>query len=891
MGVVAIVTVIVAFAYTQTDGGSWAIERMTRLRGQLILIIDVALILILCGASIAVLAIRNRNLILSGIFLAGSALLVATSNLMAKLTELVDAADWLRITILLIAGSSWGLGWGLGAKVGRTYPPLWSLLLPFLISALLITILSNSATKSLALIWLLLLSISIGRAGFQLLSVHASSNNRRVNNLVAFGLGLTVLSAAGFALGVAELAHPRALLFTILLITFSLLMHIWVLVKENIFSLSASCLSYSATCSMLYGLLSAVLLAQWMACLAPETGPDALGGRVALPLMWLNGGAVRGYPELIYSYASLAGETLYLLFLPIANNSVAKITAFACQLIIVKEILGSSRHLKNLWRIAATIAFASSTIVWWQLIHGFVDLLQAVLIVGAMESLRRWLKSKSLRDLLLSGLLAGSSTAVKLNGVIAITLVCGYVFLSLIIRRHSVWEATRSSLIAAFAAVIALLPWLIRSLILTGNPIFPFANWLFKSPLISRELVAKHFGEPFGFEAFRAIFDIFLSPGKYVEIGSYHPFFLALAVGFCLIIPVANKVVKFWAIMFMLAALAWLVSEPNLRYSLYVGLFAALAISRISIVRGLSIVIRPTISLFAAASLFIGCVGQLARPASWLWSSNNNPSFPLNWAIGNQTDDSFLRANLATYPMAIAFNETVDTGTRLWEMPWIRDHLYFRGTTVSSPHGSLPLLSPLAELLPGQFPPLRSAEIFNKLRLSGITHLLFDVENQWLLNVPESEWPGIFSHEFTKGWLNIIATNQNLRLYRLHDHSVNEETSTSLLEDVILPVDTNLECKVSEGQLLEIVFEPTLSSGEKDSYLNLAWYSPSGKLLLYQPHNLSFVRVGTWHRWLQTVPPGAARLVVYVRVLKSHGNIRLNKLLGSSKAYGSSKTY
>jgi len=625
---------------------------------------------------------------------------------------------------------------------------------------------------------------------------------------------------------------------------------------------------------LLGGAAFGIAFVVWIAALAPETGPDALGSRSALPMMWLRDGAIRSYPELLGSYMGLAGEVMHLLVLPLTGPNCAKVVSMASALVIVIALGHRSWGAKRPERILAGLCLFGSTVVWWQFVHGFVDLQQASLFLGACIATMAWRKSKDPSWAALVGLLGGAATAVKLNGgAVLLIAVCAMVPSLVGPERR---RAAISLAMLTLTSMAMIGPWLLRSWLLTGNPVFPFANNYFNSPLAPLTLVAKHFGLPFDINLVTLPWKIVAEPGRFVEIGTVHTVW-ALLLARC----VWQRCIRWeWAIIGCLVWLAWLTTEQNTRYAI-----PALVVTAVALV-----VAPPAITRYSRLELWIiaacwllGTVLGLTRPSAWLWRANNGPAFPLDWAYGRQSTETYLQDRLPTYPLAQALLDAAGPHTRLWQVPWLRDHLYFAGESISMPHGDLRMIKPLSELLGPAGVRRTPAEIAATLQSSRITHVLFTVENPWIKNLPENAWQGFFAPSFTEAWLDPIAAWRDLRLYRVRTKPAKSPAPSIVLGKTRLS-NSHQDFSVAANELLEFRVLASPEMGETATSIHLSWHAKDGTLLLFQNCTLP-TRIGSnWHRWLQSAPHSATRVRAYTAAPQPGIELEVRRLLPAAHA-------
>ena len=514
VAVTAATAAAVAAAYPGTDGGGWIGPRMAQLKLFQALFLAAGLAAILGGAAGALLSggRRARPVVAGAAALVGAFLLARGTGLPVRLEAWLEAPDWLRLTLFVEVGACWGLGWGCARAAAGIAPPLWSLGLPFLAGGVAVTAFSGSVGAAVSLAWLLVVPAALGHSLWQRLGRRGAVPGPPPP-AAAFALGIAALGLLARLIGLVHLAHPAFVLAVLVALPLLLRRGAWSIVEAAIRRTRAA-VRLPPAAALLAGTLGALLLAQWIASVAPEVGGDSTGGRVALPAIWLRDGFIGAKREIVLSYMSIGAESFFMLLMPLAGYVVAKVAAFACLLVIIGTVAGRSCRWGNAWALGAAVAFAASTIVWWQFIWGFCDLLQVALLLGCAASLQRWCRRGDDRLLVAAGLLAGASASIKLNGVLFMVAAASLPLAVLLRRGRGVVPAIVASLKAAVPAILMVAPALVRSAYLTGNPVFPFANSLFRSPLAPPTLVTNHFGLPLG-QCWRDVTMVFLEPQKF----------------------------------------------------------------------------------------------------------------------------------------------------------------------------------------------------------------------------------------------------------------------------------------------------------------------------------------------------------------------------------------
>ncbi|HPO15796.1 MAG TPA: glycosyltransferase family 39 protein [Candidatus Hydrogenedentes bacterium] len=219
------------------------------------------------------------------------------------------------------------------------------------------------------------------------------------------------------------------------------------------------------------------LLVALIGALAPVTSWDATVAHIALPadyaraghLYLEEGNVYSGYPQLMHALYAVAffrgGEKPVTLL----NWTMALAACWAIY------ALGARAFNKRTGRIAAAI-LATAPIFMDQAGGVSIDLAFTALSLAALTALLIWLDDpKRWQWLAISALLAGSACGVRHTGYLVCVLLGIWVLLSASGQRR------KSTMLFCGVAVVAASPWLIRSAIVVGNPVFPFLSEWFPS--------------------------------------------------------------------------------------------------------------------------------------------------------------------------------------------------------------------------------------------------------------------------------------------------------------------------------------------------------------------------------------------------------------------------
>jgi hypothetical protein len=781
-----VVAAAVVIAYAQVDGGAFLGEVPTRLwrHAGWVALVLAAIGMLLGGVATRRAWVRpaSRQARAWPVELVLAAAGVWIGSAVHGWDTWGDASDAWKASTLVVWGAVVGAGVGVGQRrcaQDRRARVVWIALRVLPLAVLTTT--AGAWPIALALFWLCALAHGIGAAVLRVLARPADEAPAVLS--VAVGLAVAMLAALG--LGVLGCASRGAALG--LLVTAS------VLVRRDLVRCAARAARSLAAAPPLgvsaaaaHGALLALLALFWIAALAPEVGADALGFRIAGPVHWQRIGALVPLPEMLGSYGMCGAEALLLLALPVLGTEAAKLLQLAVALLLLHGLVQQARGSRAAAPWIGFLFFAS-TLIWVQIAWGFVDLLQLFFAYAAVRAVLEGRdRERAVPWCIVAGIPAGAAAAVKLNGVFVL-FIAGAV--------AAVWHPSfrgfrgfrgfggfggfggiggpgrlralvriGCALGVPFTAVLA--PWLVRGLVLTGNPVFPFANGVFRSELAPLALVTIPFGtghDPLGL--LRLPLAAFWTPQQMVEIGTYHPGLLALlplALAGLGARSAARARAAPWLLAGVLASALWALTDQNLRYGMLGAFFLAIGIAG-----GLAAWEERAPRALGATVALVALLGlplELLRPVSWLWHTVSGPALPASVVLGEQSRADYLALRVRDWPCAEWLNRHAGAGARVWQVD-VRDHLYFTAPCTALPHGVQHLVVPLAELLSD--PPPAPAEIHRRLRALGYTHLLWDSDGRRLRDALAAQRTGVFDSEFVRRCLTPCAGNLGIELYAL----------------------------------------------------------------------------------------------------------------------------
>jgi 4-amino-4-deoxy-L-arabinose transferase-like glycosyltransferase len=217
------------------------------------------------------------------------------------------------------------------------------------------------------------------------------------------------------------------------------------------------------------------LLALGLALL-PPTAWDALAYHLQGPRLYVEAHRLLAVPENFYLNWPAQVEMLFTWGLLLKGDVLAQLFHWAFWVLSAGLVYALTRRAVDecgaRWATAlwASVPLASSLAGW-----PYVDLGLTAFVLAAVYSFVQWTESERLSWLTLSALFAGLAIATKYTAAVWLaTLVLLFIYHAWRRHRRSVgWIAAHGAMYLGIASLFGL-PWLLKTWIVTGNPIYPF---------------------------------------------------------------------------------------------------------------------------------------------------------------------------------------------------------------------------------------------------------------------------------------------------------------------------------------------------------------------------------------------------------------------------------
>ncbi len=209
--------------------------------------------------------------------------------------------------------------------------------------------------------------------------------------------------------------------------------------------------------------------------LAPETFYDSMVYHLAVPSYWLFQHGLRDFPTNFFSNYPYGAETYYLNGLVWQGTEAAKmlhaVSFGICALLAggwAREIGGEKAGWLTLGLILTLPLIAVN--LWTSQVEGFLSL-AVVLFIYSLNRFARGLEKPTVWALM-AGLFGGLAFSTKYTAI----LVAGSALLVLTFQKFSLFHKDRWKfwIVMLVGLFLLLGPWVLKNLVYTGNPFFPY---------------------------------------------------------------------------------------------------------------------------------------------------------------------------------------------------------------------------------------------------------------------------------------------------------------------------------------------------------------------------------------------------------------------------------
>jgi 4-amino-4-deoxy-L-arabinose transferase-like glycosyltransferase len=425
--------------------------------------------------------------------------------------------------------------------------------------------------------------------------------------------------------------------------------------------------------------LFVIIALEGLLCLTPPISRDALIHHLAIPKLWIRHGGFFETPWADYSYFPMNVDLMYWVALRFGNDMLPALIhmlfGWGTGYLVYRYL---KKHAGRIWGMLGLLVFVSTPMVIRLSITAYVDLGMIFFTTASVLAYLRWRDGRyeDVKWLLLAGVCMGLAAGTKYNALISWLFLGGAVCFLYARDTGRQLQAIRWGALFSLVALAVVSPWLVKNLILQGNPIYPLLDNLFAFIHGGREpaafLVAGDV-ERGGFNFFRNrtllygedVWQILLLPLRIFFEGRDHSpqhFDGILSSLFALAIPFAfvgnrrgHRCFFFLFVVFVFSVSA-LTADLRIRYILPILPFMTI-LAVMGIRNGTEWLASRRQSALRMAGRAVPFAVAVLIAANLFYLGNQFTAIrPLPYILGEESRDEFLFRQVGSYPATAFIN-------------------------------------------------------------------------------------------------------------------------------------------------------------------------------------------------------------------------------------------
>jgi len=357
---------------------------------------------------------------------------------------------------------------------------------------------SDNIITSLLLCVILLVSFTIGRRFLGLFRIEVLSLME--TSLFSMGIGLGVLMYSTFLLGTIGLLYPWAgyglLIILGIVSIIGLKLRLPAKKKPNQKSIQKQKEnSFTWVEKIICGSIILVLVACSVSCLSPNIAWDAAVYHLNAPKMYIQAHQLIYIPLNLCSNMPLNVEMLYTLAMLIQGSQLANLIHLSfCILILLSIYAFSVRYFNKQVGLLAAAIFLTNPVTIFEASIAYIDLALTFYYLLALYGFFLWRDSKKQGFIPLIAIFSGIAIGMKYTGVYGGFIIgIGIILQMWLIDKSNFSKIFTNALLFAIVCLLPFVPWLIKSYIFTGNPVYPMLYDIFGGKDWNKEI-----GDAFG---------------------------------------------------------------------------------------------------------------------------------------------------------------------------------------------------------------------------------------------------------------------------------------------------------------------------------------------------------------------------------------------------------
>lgn len=222
--------------------------------------------------------------------------------------------------------------------------------------------------------------------------------------------------------------------------------------------------------------------------LLPPTATDALIHHLAIPKLWILNGGLCEIKWSVFSYYPMNVDLLYLIPLHFHNDIIPNFIhlgfGIGTSLMIYLYL---SDKFGRIGGLLGVLVFLSTPMVIRTSTVAYVDLGLTFFTTTSILSYLKWRNSdyNEKKWFFLSSITMGLALGTKYNALVSCFLLLLAIIFFYSRDKKKQWQAVQYGVIFFLISLLIFSPWLVKNLILTGNPLFPLFKGLFNASMVN----------------------------------------------------------------------------------------------------------------------------------------------------------------------------------------------------------------------------------------------------------------------------------------------------------------------------------------------------------------------------------------------------------------------
>ncbi len=265
-----------------------------------------------------------------------------------------------------------------------------------------------------------------------------------------------------------------------------------------------------------------VLVVLFFHTISPIISWDANAYHLTIPKLYLENHGFRRIPFNVYSNWPLNIELLFCLSMVMKDYILAKLVHFLFGLLTMAAIYRFTRSIvTSVAGLIASVLFLCNPVILFEIKIAYIDIAYAFFFFIAFVFIHRALEDEKKTNffIFLSGICCGILAGIKLTGIFGVFCLT-ILFVYVRFRKGTPLRSLLKPLLLLLSpSIILLTPWIIKNILLTGNPVYPFLYSLFGGTEWNNALHAMFSDWQKSIGMGRSLLDYLLLPIRVILLG------------------------------------------------------------------------------------------------------------------------------------------------------------------------------------------------------------------------------------------------------------------------------------------------------------------------------------------------------------------------------------